>query len=123
MSALRVLWLSAGLAALLLAALGVALPLLPTTPFVLVAAFAFARSSDRMHDWLLRHRIFGPIIVNWREHGAVDRRAKVASAVSMAAIFVLSVLLSVSAPVLTVQAVALTGAAAFVLSRPLPPED
>ncbi len=123
MVALRILWLMAGLAALALAALGVALPLLPTTPFVLVAAFAFARSSERMHAWLLRHRIFGPIIANWREHGAVDRRAKVASAVSMAAIFVLSLLLSVSPPVLAIQAVALTGAAAFVLSRPSPPRD
>ncbi len=119
----RSLWLAAGLAALLLAALGVALPLLPTTPFVLLAAFAFARSSDRWHTWLLRHRIFGPIIANWRHHGAINRRAKIASIVSMVGIFVLSLLLSVSAPVLAVQAVALTGAGAFVLSRPSPPRE
>lgn len=121
MNALRALWLAAGFCALFLAALGVALPLLPTTPFVLLAAFAFARSSERWHTWLVHHRVFGPIITNWRQHGAIHPRAKFASVVSMVGIFLLSLALSLSPPVLAVQAVALAGAGAFVLSRPSPP--
>lgn len=123
MTVVRVFWFVTGFAALGFAALGLVLPLLPTTPFVLVAAFAFARSSPRFHRWLLAHRIFGPIIVNWREHGAISRRAKVFSAVSMAAVFLLSIVLGVAPWVLAVQAAVLGGAAAFVLSRPLPPAD
>ena len=75
MTPIRALWFVVGLCAVALAVLGVALPLLPTTPFVLLAAFAFAKSSERWHTWLRRHRVFGPIIENWREHGAISRRA------------------------------------------------
>jgi len=106
----------------LVAVLGVALPLLPTTPFVLLAAFAFARSSDRWHAWLRQHRVFGPIIENWRRHGAISGRAKLVGVISMIAVFGLSLVLNVAPAVLAVQAVVLTGAAAFVLSRPSPPE-
>ena len=58
----RLVWLAVGLTALALGALGVVLPLLPTTPFVLLAAFAFARSSSRMHRWLHAHPVFGVLI-------------------------------------------------------------
>lgn len=122
MSPLKAVWFAIGVGAVALAVLGVALPLLPTTPFVLVAAFAFARSSDRWHAWLISHKIFGPIIENWREHGAISRRGKIIGMVSILAVFVVSLVLKVAPLVLAVQAVALTGAAAFLLSRPSPPK-
>jgi len=53
--AARMSWLVVGVVALALGALGIALPLLPTTPFILVAAVAFARSSTRLHAWLVNH--------------------------------------------------------------------
>lgn len=118
---LRLLWFGVGIGCVVLAGLGVALPLLPTTPFLLLAAFAFARSSERWHDWLLGHRLFGPIIDHWRRYGAIDRRAKIISIASMAAVYGISLALDVGAVVLVVQAVALTLSAAFVLSRPEPP--
>jgi uncharacterized membrane protein YbaN (DUF454 family) len=120
--AARLTWLVIGLLALALGALGVALPLLPTTPFVLVAAVAFARSSDRLHEWLINHDIFGSLIDNWRRHGAISRRAKVVSVVSMAAILVVSVAIAAPAVVIIIQVVVLGAAAVFILSRPLPPE-
>ena len=121
MNPLRLAWLALGIVALGLAILGAALPLLPTTPFLLVAAFAFARSSKRLHDWLLRHKVFGPLIENWRDHGAIGRRTKIISAISMVGVFLLSVFMGAPGYVLGVQLVVLSLAAAFVLSRPSPP--
>ena len=118
----RAAWLTLGILALGLGILGVALPLLPTTPFLLLAAFAFARSSNRLHNWLIRHHIFGPIIEHWRRYGAIDRRTKIVGTVSMVLIFALSFAMRISPIVLIVQGMVLTACAAFVLSRPAPPE-
>lgn len=59
-----------------LAGLGVILPVLPTTPFLLVAAACFVRSSDRLYQWLIHHRIFGSYIRNYIKHKAISPRAK-----------------------------------------------
>ena len=123
MAPMRAVWFVIGSTALGLGAVGVALPLLPTTPFLLLAAFAFARSSDRWHAWLLNHRVFGPIIENWRRHGAIGRRTKVVSTMSMAGVIAVSFALDVDPTVLAVQIAVLTISAAFVLSRPLPPRQ
>ena len=119
----RLAWLLVGCLAVALAAIGVVLPLLPTTPFVLVAAFAFMRSSRRLHTWLIEHRVFGPLIADWRRYGAIRRPTKVIGIASMAAVFALSLLLDVSAVVLTIQASVLTVCAIFVASRPEPPRE
>ncbi len=117
----RLAWLVIGLSSLALGGAGILLPLLPTTPFVLVAAFAFAKSSNRLHRWLLEHNVFGPLIDNWRRSGAISRSTKTVSILSMAAIFVVSLLLAVPTHVIVIQAVVLGACAVFILTRPLPP--
>lgn len=117
----RWFWLVIGMVSLGLGFLGAALPLLPTTPFVLLAAFCFARSSAKFHRWLTTHRVFGPIISDWNAHGAISRKGKIAGTFSMLAAFTLSVVLGASFTVLLVQALVLGGSAVFVLSRPSPP--
>ncbi len=78
----RWLYLSLALLSLLLGVIGLFLPVLPTTPFVLLAAWAAARSSPRLLGWLEQHTVFGPMISDWRRGGVVRRRAKwLASAV------------------------------------------
>jgi uncharacterized membrane protein YbaN (DUF454 family) len=81
----RWLWLAAGASSLATGIVGVFLPLLPTTPFVLLAAFCFSRGSARCELWLLKHPRFGPMVNDWREHRAVPLRAKQLSAVMMTA--------------------------------------
>ena len=81
----RWLWGAAGGIALVTGFIGVFLPLLPTTPFVLLAAFCFSRSSPRVERWLLSHPRFGPMIQNWRAHRAIPLRAQKLAWVMMSA--------------------------------------
>ena len=118
MPLLRVMWFTLGSAALALAALGVVLPVLPTTPFVLLAVFAYGKSAPHIAASIERNRILGPTLANWRAHGAIARRHKAVAVIMMASVFGASVAMSVAAPVLVLQAVCMTGAAAFILSRP-----
>ncbi len=72
----RWLWRALALASLVLAVLGVVLPILPTVPFLLLAAWAAGKGWPALEAWLLNHAHFGPGIRRWRESGAVPRRAK-----------------------------------------------
>ena len=82
---LRWAWWLLAYVSLGLGLVGIVLPGLPTVPFVLLAAFAAARGSRRLHAWLLAHRQFGPVIRDWEAQGAVSRRAKRLATVMMAA--------------------------------------
>lgn len=66
-----------------IAILGIALPLLPATPFVLLSAACFARSSEKWHRWLLANRTFGPMIRNWEQNRCISCRVKLIAIVSM----------------------------------------
>ncbi|MGB0867645.1 MAG: YbaN family protein [Granulosicoccaceae bacterium] len=119
----RALWFSIGLLSLALGGIGIVLPLLPTTPFILVAAFAFSRSSQRWHNWLLSHPKLGPMIKDWHEHGAIRRRVKLFALASMLLVFTLSLWLGLSKAGLTAQAAVLALCAVFILTRPEPPSN
>jgi len=82
---LRWAWWLLAYASLGVGIVGIFLPGLPTTVFVLISAWAAARGSDRLHAWLLNHPRFGPSIVQWQQHRAVSRRAKWLATASMAA--------------------------------------
>lgn len=111
------LWTGFGAISIGAGPLGLALPLLPTTPFVIVAAFAFSKGSPRFAHALHEHHLFGPIIAEWRARGAIAPRYK-ASLAMMGAALATSVALSLGTALIALQALTITGAAAFILSRP-----
>jgi uncharacterized protein len=118
---MRLFWFGFGWFNVLLGTAGIFLPLLPTTPFLLLAAWCFARSSERFHDWLTNHPRLGPPIADWRAHGAISRRAKMLAMISVAASIAISIVLGVPGWALGAQLVCLAGAACFILTRPAPP--
>lgn len=81
--AMRVFWFVVAVLSMILALIGAILPGLPTTVFVLISAWAAARSSKRFHHWLMTHRLFGPSLQRWQQGRLVSRKGKWAALFSM----------------------------------------
>lgn len=114
----RAVYLVAGWACVALGLIGVVLPVLPTTPFMILAAFLFAKGSPRARAWLVDHPRFGRHIRDWEDHGTISARAKKLAIGAMAAVFAVSLLLGLSWWLLLVQGSAMLVGAGFILSRP-----
>ncbi|NNJ75198.1 MAG: YbaN family protein [Anderseniella sp.] len=99
--------------------LGVFLPLLPTTPFLLLALACFARSSPAIHDWLINHRMLGPYIVDWERDRSIPFGAKITSVVMMSASFAW-LALGTNAPAIAIwmTGVILICVAVYIVTRP-----
>lgn len=114
----RTLWKFAGTVSLAIGLIGIVVPLLPTTPFLLLAAYCYQRGSEELHQWLLQHPRFGPLVRDWRERGAIPPRAKRNAVIALAIVWGISWLIGVAPFVLAIQAAVLAVVAAFILSRP-----
>lgn len=115
---MRFIWFISGGFVLLLAVIGIFLPLLPTVPFLLLAAFCFAKSSERAHQWLINHKSLGPPIKDWQESGAIQLSAKRMATVFIVLAFSISLILGVSPMILGIQAAVLGCVLVFIWSRP-----
>lgn len=115
---MRALWFSAGILTLGLGMIGAILPLLPTVPFLLLATVCFARSSPRLHNWLITHPVYGPHINAWHEKGAIRPRAKQMATFTIALTFGISLALGVPSRVLIIQLVTLSLVLLFIWTRP-----
>ena len=105
-----------------LGALGAILPGLPTVPFMLLALWAFSRSSQRFHDWLYTHRIFGPPLQDWKQYRVIPLRAKIFSLTSMVLSMAYMVLYAQMAPwTIAITAAVMAYGAWFILSHPSRP--
>ena len=112
-----------------LGAIGLLLPVMPTTVFILIAAWAFARSSPRLHLWLREHPRFGYSLRSWEDHRAMPRRAKRAALLLLGASYLITVmLLGALAPGAIVTGICIVAVAVFIMripiiedARPAPP--
>ena len=116
---MRRVYLILGLTFVALGFVGAFLPVLPTTPFLILAAACFARSSQRLESWLLDHPRFGPLLRGWRERGAIPWRAKLMSLAGIGIGFVVFWIGLKPGPLLmtSVGALMLTGLV-YVFTRP-----
>ena len=121
----RIIWLVLGFISLGLGVLGAFLPVLPTTPLVILAAFFFSKGSPRVHGWLLSQPGVGPIVFEWEQYRVIRMRGKVAASLVIAPVFSLSlVLLSWSIVAKLLLALVGLGVLGFIWSRPsVPPSE
>lgn len=103
---------------LALGVIGIVLPLLPTTPFLLLSAFCFARSSEKLHDWLLCHPSFGPAIIDWQENGSISKWNKILAMVVILLTILMSVIFEVPSAILLIQTAVLSIVSLFIMLRP-----
>lgn len=116
---MRFVWLLLGHVFVAIGFVGAFLPVLPTTPFMILAAWAYSKGSQRFEAWLLDHAAFGPPIRTWRQHGVISPRAKTISVFMMA----ISFAVAMSFPTITWwgrigSGLGILAGATFVLSRP-----
>jgi hypothetical protein len=113
----RFLYLGLGFASVALGVLGIVLPLLPTVPFMLLAAFFFARSSPRLETWIVEHPRFGPHVRAWRERGAISPAGKRAALAAFAFSAVLGLVL-LPFPWMLAPALAGLAGGSWIATRP-----
>ena len=114
---IRFILIGLGTIFLALGVIGVVVPGLPTTPFLLLAAAFYVRSSDRLYSWLLNHKVFGKIIRDFRETRSISLRTKVISIGMMWAMILLSILLFIEnlTVEITVAALGVVGTVVLLL--------
>lgn len=107
----------AGMLALLLGIIGIVLPGLPTTPFVLLAAYCFAQASPKLHRWLKENRLFGKMICDWERDRSMTRKAKLLATTLMMCMVLISVWQFASRPLLQIGIFALGLVGSIVVWR------
>lgn len=101
----KMIFIIAGTVALVLGLVGIFIPVLPTTPFLLLAAFCYARGSKRLYDWLMRHRHLGPYLDNYFRNHTIHKRTRIAALGFLWVSLTLSIILVDRWPVRLVMAV------------------
>lgn len=110
-------YLTAGFSALGLGILGAFLPLLPTTPFILLAAWCFGKSSPRWEQWLRQSSAFGPVLRDWQEHHGVRLQVKLIATLMILTALIATCWISASSPILCTLAIALVTIGLVVVWR------
>ena len=115
---MRVLWLALGFLCVTIGAAGLILPLLPGVPFLIIALWAFSKSSERFHHWLYTHEVFGPPLRAWSSYRVISPKAKLAAGTGMTVALVTLIATGANLMTVVIVATVLAACAAYVFSRP-----
>lgn len=119
---MRQLYICLGYLSLGLGVIGIFLPVLPTTPFILLAVWFFARSNPALAERLYSHPRFGHLLTTWRDQKAIPRRAKIYALSMLAVSYALILWLTESNVLLVILAIIMGSVALYIATRP-PPRD
>lgn len=118
----RWVYFSCGMVSLILGIIGAFLPVMPTTIFIIIAAWCFSKSSEKMELWLLNHKSFGPPLRDWQDYGAIPYRIKI---IAISMIFVSFALSSWALwgrwHILAIVGATLLAVTLYIATRPKPP--
>ncbi len=116
----RLIYIACGWLFVVIGVIGIVTPLLPSTPFLLLAAGFFARSSDHFHQWLLTHPKLGQPILDWQKNGVISTKAKLLATVLIVsnAVFPLFIVKNMIVALKLAVGVVMTGVLVFIWSRP-----
>ena len=115
---MRILYLIIGCLSLASGIIGIFLPLVPTTSFLLLSAFCFARSSDTFYKWLVTHPRLGAPIQDWKKYGCINKKSKILAILMIIFSIVISIVLDVPKTMLIIQILILSAVSTFILTRP-----
>lgn len=115
---MRYLWALLGMLCVALAIVGIFVPILPTAPLLILAAFIFSRSSERLHNWLLSHPTLSVPIADWRDRRAINPMAKRLATASIVVVFSISLLIGLRPGLLALQGALLIAVLIFIWTRP-----
>lgn len=115
---MRIVYLAVALISLVVAMIGVVMPGLPTTEFVLISVWAAGKSSVRLQRWMMKHKTIGPIYINWQNGKVVTKRHKVMSAISMTVCFTVLFVSINHWPSIIFTGIGMLIGSAYIWSRP-----
>lgn len=116
--ALRMGFLALGLTTTALGIIGIFLPLMPTTIFMIIACWSFAKSSPKFHNWLITHKTLGPPIINWQKNGSIPRKAKCLAGTSISLSFLITLYFSDNFYVIGGVGLILATVMVYIITRP-----
>tara|TARA_B100001175_G_C19316888_1_gene545803 strand:- start:26 stop:403 length:378 start_codon:yes stop_codon:yes gene_type:complete len=101
--------------------IGIIIPGIPTTPFLLLSAWFFSKSSSFLENWLINHKLFGPLIRDWNKHKSISRKSKIVAVIIIIPTFAFSIYSSLNMIIDILLGITCISLCAFLISRPEPP--
>ncbi len=115
----KTLYLLFGHLFLIIGIIGVFLPVLPTTPFLLLSAFLYSKSSPKIHNWIINHKVLGPPLKDWQDNGVIGLKAKIFASVMILFVVIFRIpKLNIHLAIKTIAISVLLAVLMFVVSRP-----
>ncbi len=114
----KILYLIIGWIALVLGIIGAFLPIMPTVPFLIVALWGFSKSSEKFHNWLYTHKLYGPMLQDWDKHRVIPIWGKAWAIIAMSGSLVIMFNMNIPIWAVFIAAIIMISVAIFILRCP-----